>query len=92
LKKEQENEAKYQTSLTKIKVKHEKDGKIYLRFPPGILPPKVLNQKPIVKISGIQKCEVLSCKNDKKYRDPVTKKYYCSVECYRALKNMMHVN
>jgi hypothetical protein len=88
-------EEKLKISLTKIRQKYNKDGSIYLRFPQGLLLPKVLTQKssnfkPNTTL-GIKKCEVFNCKNDKKYKDPVTKLNYCSVNCYNVLKNSMHL-
>lgn len=89
-KKEQQKDEKYQISLTKIKYLNGKDG-TYVRFPQGLLLPRVVVQKQ-TNYPQQQLCEVLSCRNGKKYRDPVTKKNYCSVSCYQELKKMMHVN
>ncbi len=89
-KKETQKDEKYKLSLTKIKYYTGNKG-TYVRFPQGLLIPKVVNQKP-VNYPQPQLCEVFSCKNAKKYRDPVTLKNYCSVGCYQELKKMMHVN
>ena len=91
MKKELKKDENYQISLTKIKHFIGKD-KTYVRFPQGLLIPKILSQKPLIRNTLIQNCEVLSCKNIKKYKDPVTKKFYCSVECYKELKKSMHIN
>jgi hypothetical protein len=91
-KKEQQAEENFKISLTKIKLKHNKDGKIFLRFPQGLLLPKVLLQKNLPNVPAPQKCGVMNCSNLKKYRDPKTKVNYCSVDCYKLLKNSMHVN
>ncbi len=89
-KKESQKDEKYKLSLTKIKYYTGPKG-TYVRFPQGLLVPKIVTQKPITYPIN-QQCEVLSCRNSKKYRDPVTKKNYCSVSCYQELKKMMHVN
>lgn len=91
VKKEQLEEEKFKASLTKIKQKYNKDGSIYLRFPQGLLLPRVLTQKSTYQ-PKLQKCEILNCQNNKKYRDPVTGKNYCSILCYNILKNTMHVS
>ena len=79
--------------MTKIKIKYTNNGKIYLRFPQGLLIPKYLKQKAI-DITEINKknkllCEINNCKNLKKYKDPKTQLYYCSVDCYKQLKNQI---
>jgi hypothetical protein len=91
-KKEHLEEEKYKASLTKIKQKYNSDGSIYLRFPQGLLLPRVLTQKSSGCQPKIQKCEIPNCQNIKKYRDPVTAKNYCSIQCYNILKNMMHLS
>ena len=83
LKKTQAREEKYKFSLTKIKHKYLRDGKVYVRFPQGLLLPSVLLQKKR-QLKEIPECDV--CHNPKKYTDPHTKKNYCSVACYRILK------
>jgi hypothetical protein len=85
-------EENYKASLTKIKQKYNKDGSIYLRFPEGLLLPRVLTQKSTAVIPKTQKCEILNCINDKKYKDPITAKFYCSVQCYNILKDSMHIS
>ena len=92
VKKEQLEDEKYKASLTRIKQKYNKDGTIYLRFPQGLLLPRVITQKSTGFQPKIKICEIPNCSNTKKYKDPVTGKYYCSVQCYNILKNMMHVS
>ena len=91
-KKEQQAQENFKLSLTRIKCKHSRDGKIYLRFPQGLLLPKILMQKPLTVCKAPIKCGVMNCKNFKKYKDPVTKIDYCSIDCYKILKNTMHIN
>jgi hypothetical protein len=91
-KKEQQAEENFKISLTKIKLKHNQDGKIFLRFPQGLLLPKVLLQKNYPNVPVPQKCGVMNCQNIKKYKDPKTKTNYCSVDCYKILQNSLHVN
>lgn len=87
IKKEQQQQELYKISLTKIKQKYGKDGIISVRFPEGLLIPKILNQKLIeVSCNKNKNCQVLNCKNQKKYTDPKTKKDYCSLTCYKLLK------
>jgi hypothetical protein len=94
IKKEQQVHENYQLSLTKIKLKFQRDGKVFLRFPQGLMLPKVLMQKSNnnEKYPEKQVCGVLDCQNLKKYKDPVTKIKYCSINCYRILKNSVHVD
>lgn len=89
IKKELDLEEKYKTSLTKIKMKFQKDGKIYVRFPQGLLLPKYLKQKSTeeLKRPENQFCQVNSCTNPKKYKDPKSQLHYCSVECFKNIKN-----
>jgi hypothetical protein len=91
VKKEQQQEESFKQSLTKIKYKFNRDGKIYVRFPQGLLIPKILNQKPL-QAPQEKKCEVLNCTNKKRYRDPKSKLFYCSVKCYKDIKNTMDIN
>ena len=86
MKKNKLKEEQKKNSLTKIIHKYLKDGKIYVRFPQGLLIPSVLMQKPI-QPKIIPKCDVEGCKNIKKYTDPKTKKNYCSVECFKIIRN-----
>ncbi len=91
LKKEQELEEKYKISLTKIKTKYLHDGKIYVRFPQGLLLPKYLKQKPtdqskIEALNDIKKCQVNNCQNLKKYKDPKSQLFYCSIDCFKELR------
>jgi hypothetical protein len=93
MKKEFDDEEKYKQSLTKIKTKILRNGKIYVRFPQGLLIPRHLKQKPLDenKIENLilksqQTCQVDNCKNIKKYRDPKTHKFYCSLFCYKKLE------
>ena len=65
--------------------------KILVRFPQGLLLPKVLNQKPIA-LPKVKCCEVSGCKNIKKYKDPITKLGYCSLGCYKILKNSRYID
>jgi len=78
-------------SLTKIKHMYNKNDKILVRFPQGLILPKVLNQKPL-SLPVVKCCQVAGCKNIKKYKDPLTKIDYCSVGCYKILKNSRYVN
>ena len=87
LRKEQQKEEYLKISLTKIKHKYYKDGKIYVRFPQGLLLPKALNQKQSNLKLEKKLCQVKNCKKQKKYKDPKTKSDYCSLECYEILKN-----
>jgi len=73
-------------------MKFQKDGKIYVRFPQGLLLPKYIKQKPLEhsKIENLNAevlCQVQNCKNPKKYKDPKSKLFYCSVECYKNLNS-----
>ena len=83
-------EEKMKKNLTKIITKYSKDGKIYVRFPQGFLLPSVFNQqkkicKPIIK------CHVEGCQNLRKYTDPKTGFPYCSVQCFKILRNQIKV-
>ena len=82
-------------NLTKLVIKYSKDGNVTLRFPPGILIPKVLYQKSDIIENkennndinyGNKNCEVFNCLNKKRYRDPKSGKYYCSLGCYKKLQ------
>lgn len=93
-KKEQQAEENFKISLTKVKLKHNRDGKIFLRFPQGLTLPKVLLQKSCPNSNSLAPkiCGVMNCPNIKKYKDPKTKINYCSVECYKILQNTLHVS
>ena len=85
-KKSKLEEEKMKNNLTKIITKYSKDGKIYVRFPQGFLLPSVFNQqKKICK--PITKCHVEGCPNLRKYTDPKTGFPYCSVQCFKILRN-----
>jgi hypothetical protein len=86
LQKEQQKEEYLKVSLTKIKHKYEKNGKIFVRFPKGLLLPKALTQKPLNFNIERKSCQVKNCKKQKKYKDPKTKIDYCSLECYHILR------
>ena len=85
-KKTKMEEEKLKKNLTKIITKYSKDGKIYVRFPQGFLLPSVFNQTK-KNIKPIEKCHVSGCNNDKKYTDPKTGFPYCSVKCFKILRN-----
>ena len=80
-----DKEEKQKLSLTRIKYKCNKDG-VYVRFPKGILLPKVLTQKEN-KEYPIRKCQVNICTNDFKYKDPTSKINYCSLECFKIIRS-----
>ena len=87
-KKKKMEEEKMKKNLTKIITKYSKDGKIYVRFPQGFLLPSIFNQqkkicKPIIK------CHVEGCQNLRKYTDPKTGFPYCSVQCFKILRNQI---
>ena len=85
-KKSKLEEEKMKKNLTKIITKYSKDGKIYVRFPQGFLLPSIFNQqKKICK--PISKCHVEGCNNLRKYNDPKTGFPYCSVQCFKILRN-----
>ena len=85
-KKSKLEEEKMKNNLTKIITKYSKDGKIYVRFPQGFLLPSVFNQqKKICK--PITKCHVEGCPNLRKYTNPKTGFPYCSVQCFKILRN-----
>ena len=89
-KKSKMEEEKMKKNLTKIITKYSKDGKIYVRFPQGFLLPSVFNQqKKICK--PIAKCHVEGCQNLRKYTDPKTGFPYCSVQCFKILRNQIKV-
>ena len=89
-KKSKMEEEKMKKNLTKIITKYSKDGKIYVRFPQGFLLPSVFNQqKKICK--PISKCHVEGCQNLRKYTDPKTGFPYCSVQCFKILRNQIKV-
>ena len=88
--KELKKEEYLKVSLTKIKHKYDKNGKIFVRFPKGLLLPKPLNQKPLIINLEKKVCQVKNCKKQKKYKDPKTKLDYCSLECYKILKTPHH--
>jgi len=73
----------------KIKMKFQKDGKIYVRFPQGLLLPKFLKQKQSEdsKKKDNLICQVDNCPKPKKYKDPKSHLFYCSVDCYKKIKN-----
>lgn len=70
-------------------MKFQKDGKIYVRFPQGLLLPKYLKQKQLddFKTDKNLNCQVDGCANPKKYKDPKSQLLYCSVDCYKKIKN-----
>jgi len=78
-------------SLTKIKYKYDPNGKILVRFPQGLILPKVISQKPLNRPLHAC-CQVIGCGNSKKYRDPITKMDYCSLSCYKIIKNNLYSN
>lgn len=90
IKKERDNEEKQKQLLTKLRIKYSRDNRVYVRFPSGLLIPKILNQpaKPQIEEENIlhKQCQVQNCLNKKRYRDPATKTYFCSVDCFRKLK------
>ena len=86
MKKNKLKEEQKKNSLTKIIHKYLKNGNIYVRFPQGLLIPSILIQKPI-QAKIIPKCDVIGCKNLKKYTDPKTKKNYCSVDCFKKIRS-----
>jgi len=85
-KKSKMEEEKIKKNLTKIITKYTKDGKIYVRFPQGFLLPSVFNQTK-KEIKPIPKCYIEGCNNLKKYTDPKTGLPYCSVNCFKILRN-----
>lgn len=90
-KREQALEEKYKFSLTKIKHKYLSNGSVYVRFPQGFLVPEILFQK-VKELTPIPKCDVDTCSNNKKYTDPVTKKHYCSVSCFKIIRDKYNKN
>ena len=90
IQKEQQKEEYLKVSLTKIKHKYDRNGKIFVRFPKGLLLPKSLNQKPLNINIEKRLCQVKNCKKLKKYKDPKSKLDYCSLDCYRILKASGH--
>lgn len=87
--KEAAMEEKLKQALSSIHIKHCKDGLVTLSFPRGVLLPKVLSQdarngNPIKK-SQIRSYVCLKCGKPSKYCNPSSKKYSCSLECYKAL-------
>ena len=87
-KKSKLEEEKMKKNLTKIITKYSKDGKIYVRFPQGFLLPSVFNQQKKI-IKPISKCHVEGCQNLRKYTDPKTGFPYCSVNCFKILRNQI---
>jgi hypothetical protein len=87
LMKEQQKEEYLKSSLTKIKHKYEKNGKVFVRFPKGLLLPKALTQKQLNIPTGNKHCQVKNCKKPKKYKDPKSKLDYCSLDCYKIIKS-----
>ena len=85
-KKSKLEEEKMKKNLTKIITKYSKNGKIYVRFPQGFLLPSVFNQQKKV-LKPIPKCHVEGCQNLRKYTDPKTGFPYCSVKCFKILRN-----
>ena len=90
-KKNQMEKEKSKKNLTKIITKYSKDGKIYVRFPQGFLLPSIFNQQK-KEIKSIIKCHVEGCENYKKYTDPKTGFPYCSVECFKILRNQSQLD
>ena len=87
-KKSKLEEEKMKKNLTKIITKYSKDGKIYVRFPQGFLLPSVFNQQK-KDLKPIPKCYVEGCHNLRKYTDPKTGFPYCSVQCFKILRNLL---
>lgn len=87
-KKNKMEEEKLKKNLTKIITKYSKDGKIYVRFPQGFLLPSVFNQTK-KNVKPVEKCHVEGCNNDKRYKDPKTGYPYCSVKCFKILRNQV---
>lgn len=86
LKESKLKEEKIKASLTKIKFKVNKDIK-YIRFPKGMLLPKVLKQswKENENIYPDRKCQINPCLQNFKYKDPKSGLKYCSLICYRRI-------
>lgn len=91
IKREQALEERQKFSLTKIKHKYLSNGSVYVRFPQGFLVPEILFQK-AKELPSITKCGVDSCTNNKKYTDPVTQKHYCSVTCFKIIRDNYNKN
>lgn len=88
VKKEKEANDKFKASLNKIKIKHTRDGLIYVRFPNGLLLPKVLcNKVEDHKYPLIPKCDNSTCLGKKRYQDPLTKLNFCSVACFKEIRS-----
>ena len=85
-KKTQIEEERKNNNLTKIITKYLSNGKMYVRFPQGFLLPSVLFQQK-KEIKEIPKCHVEGCENLRKYTDPKTGFPYCSVKCFKVLRN-----
>jgi hypothetical protein len=87
--KEAAMEEKLKQALSSIHIKHCKDGQVTLSFPRGVLLPKVLSQEAknghVIKKSQIKSYDCLKCGKPSKYCNPSSKKYSCSLECYKAL-------
>ena len=82
--KKKKEEEKMREKITKIIINYQKDGKIFIRFPKGLLLPQVLTQKK--KEIKMQKlCEICK-KNISIYTEPKKKIKYCSVNCYKKIK------
>ena len=82
--KKKKEEEKMREKITKIIINYQKDGKIFIRFPKGLLLPQVLTQKK--KEIKLQKlCEICE-KNIGIYTEPKNKIKYCSVNCYKKIK------
>ncbi len=87
IKEAKDKEDKLRISLTKIKYKINSKT-CYIRFPKGILLPKVLHQrKGNCESYPSRRCEVEDCQNNKKYKDPISGKFYCSLPCFNKLRS-----
>ena len=75
-------------AVNRIQLKMTKE-RTTVRFPQGMLLPSIINQKR-VEYPKVGTCEVQQCKKGRKYRDTVTKIGFCSLECFRKLRNLSH--
>lgn len=90
IKKEKEAEDKFKASLNKIKLKYKKDGKMYVRFPNAYIYSQFFdNSNEIKEKANIQnyQCQNNDCKGKRKYKDPQSNLFYCSVSCFKAIRS-----
>lgn len=82
-------EERKRQALTNIHIKYSNNGQVLLSFPHGFFLPKVLDQKNGTSNhstkTNIGKTVCMNCGKPSKYCNPKSKKYSCSIECFKLV-------